>query len=47
MKHYDSDVDLFWENADPLFTTILVRGIPIILLQSIYFPVMFLITGHL
>jgi hypothetical protein len=47
MKYYDNDVDLFWENSDPIFTKILVRGILIILLQSIYFPVMFVITGHL
>jgi hypothetical protein len=47
MKYYDSDVDLFWEKADPLFISSLVRGIPIILLQSIYFPAIFFITGHL
>jgi len=45
-KFYDKDVDIFYARIDKRFRRIITYGMAIILLQFVYFPVMWLWKGH-
>ena len=46
-RYYNNDPELMWKNQPPVYLTLTSWGIIIIMLQIIYFPVLFLITGKL